>query len=307
MNSNLQKICHLTFHKCGSQWVRDVLTAPEVAGVSGVRLDGRSPNMVVEAGWPSQEPGTFLGPIYSAGAQDWKQRPPDDARAVVVVRDPRDRLISWVFSVAHSHVGQPLLREPLLALSRRSKIIVGMFELVRVSGRMRSWFETALQADVFLTSYERLIQDERGEFRRIVQFLGWEIPETHLDSAIARLSFSQRSGRLPGQANIHSHYRRGVSGDWRNYFDRSLGALFEERLPGLLTTMGYEARPNWHESLPERLADDEPAQDEAGQRIRLQELESEVVLLREERDELRRNCALLQQMIAAAAAPPPSV
>ena len=57
---------------------------------------------------PTVPEGTFSGPIYSLDAwqwQEWKHSEYD--RAIVLVRDPRDRVISEIYSHLYSHESIP--------------------------------------------------------------------------------------------------------------------------------------------------------------------------------------------------------
>lgn len=283
-----QRVLHFTFHKCGSQWVRDLLAAPEVCQITGFKLDGRSPRLDNDP-WPEQAPGTLLAPIYNADAREWTRRADPDMKAIAVLRDPRDRLISWVFSFGYSHVRKSssgLLQHLIPSLTRRSQILLGMYEFTRVAPRFASWSETALPRTL-VTKYEALVADPRGEFRRMLDFLEWRVPEDVSRGVVERLSFQTRSGRAPGEVDIYSHYRKGVAGDWRNYFDRQLGQLFEERFPTLLVNAGYEKESSWFDGLPAEL----PALQEEHPGDSCAEvagLRAELARVREERDELVR-------------------
>ncbi|MEO1006544.1 MAG: sulfotransferase domain-containing protein, partial [Cyanobacteria bacterium J06638_38] len=39
--------------------------------------------------------------------------------------------------------------------------------------------------------------------------------------------------------NIKSHYRKGISGDWKNYFDNSTLNHFQQVTGNLVETLGY--------------------------------------------------------------------
>jgi hypothetical protein len=283
MNPANQRILQLTFAKCGSQWVRDVLTAPEIAECSGVRLDGRSTSLAKDR-WPEQEPGTFLGPLYDAHPDDWKaHRQPQD-KALVILRDPRDRLVSWVHSVSYSHVPKPavrLVRDIVFPLDERTRLLAGIWEFLYLSSRFEAWADLGGDAQTLVTKYETIIADQAEQFGAVVGFFGWDVPQATLNAVIHRLSFAKRSGRAPGQEDVHSHYRKGVAGDWRHHFDRELGQRWEELLPNLLTRLGYETDNHWFESLPETNA---PPEREQSADPRLHELSAELARMREARD-----------------------
>lgn len=52
-------------------------------------------------------------------------------------------------------------------------------------------------------------------------------------------------GRAQGEESAESHYRKGVAGDWRNYFTEEHRAFFKERYPGLVVKLGYETSADW--------------------------------------------------------------
>jgi hypothetical protein len=245
-----QKILHMTFHKCGSQWVRDVLTSPEIVAHSSVGLGNSGVDLQRET-WPAQDPGTLVGPVYNGSAQDWLTQKETGQKAVVVLRDPRDRLVSMMYSYTYSHTPNNVtaaIRGPLLSLSERDRLLTCLFDSRHIEHAMRSWAGGI--DDSFVTKYESLSADALHEFAAIVDFLEWNIPPEVLAAAVSRHSFENRSGRKPGDINIHSHYRSGVAAGWRQHFDRDLGRLFEALFPELLSRMGYEEDCSWFEALP---------------------------------------------------------
>jgi hypothetical protein len=60
-------------------------------------------------------------------------------------------------------------------------------------------------------------------------------------------------GRSQGENAAGEHVRKGVSGDWRNWFTRRDGELFEAIAGEDLRRWGYASSPDWWRSLPETL------------------------------------------------------
>jgi lipopolysaccharide transport system ATP-binding protein len=58
-------------------------------------------------------------------------------------------------------------------------------------------------------------------------------------------SFKNRAGRKPGEEDVTSHYRKGVSGDWQNHFTDNIKAAFKEKFGQILIDTGYEKDMNW--------------------------------------------------------------
>ncbi|MEV4416100.1 hypothetical protein [Catellatospora sp. NPDC049609] len=67
------------------------------------------------------------------------------------------------------------------------------------------------------------------------------LPGAYPADACARFSFSRLAkGRERGQEDVHSHYRRGVAGDWRNHLTATHLAAFRDRYGDLVEQLGYD-------------------------------------------------------------------
>jgi len=289
----------LTWHKAGSQWVRDLLTHHLAVHRSGttpadVTFECVRPDGSPLADWPVAPPGTFVGPVYLASPDDWSaQRRPGD-RAVVVLRDPRDIVVSLMYSLMASHRSShpaDRVRTALLALPASQRLMVACLAFARVRGfaawATRGW---GPHGDMFITSYERLVADTLGELSAAYRFLDWPIPAAEVRQIVEERSFETRSGRPRGVEDCCSHYRKGAPGDWRTHFDRLTGFMFDLRMNGELQRSGYEPDPRWYEQLPEsplHQLDLARWQDPR----RAIELEAEMARLREENQMLRAELA----------------
>jgi hypothetical protein len=67
------------------------------------------------------------------------------------------------------------------------------------------------------------------------------LSSTYVSSALERFAFSKLAGgRERGEEDPTHHYRRGVSGDWRNHLTDAHLAEFRRRYDGLVEHLGYE-------------------------------------------------------------------
>lgn len=248
------RVLHLTLEKCGSQWVRDVLNAPEVQAYSRRPYSGVTLSMA-DCRTLEIPDFTFSGPIYGMNQWEWEYwRNPDD-RAVVVLRDPRDALISLLYSLLYSHVPTSMVdafRKTLHGLENQEARISYLITSQRrsISFRMYKSWVTQETDSALLIRYESLIQDQQSGFRKILDWLHWPVPDDTLGKVVERLSFSSRSGRQPGEGDKLSHFRKGIANDWRNHFTQEHGELWEQLYPGLLTEIGYEQSNDWWLALP---------------------------------------------------------
>jgi hypothetical protein len=254
------RVSFVTFHKSGSQWVRDVLTDPELLEPAGLSRTVTGINHFLQP-WIQQPDHTFTGPIYGASPDQWEAASTPEDRAVIVLRDPRDIVVSWADSITYSHVDSPiveLLRDGLTRLDRPNRIRFGIAQFRFSAYGYRRWATRPPHANEYRTTYEALAAPGSEEFHRIVRFLGWPVSSEQVSRVAERHSFFARSGRRPGETDIHSHHRRGVAGDWKNHFDFELGEIFERVLPGLVAAAGYEASNDWYRNLPARSVTDTP-------------------------------------------------
>jgi len=249
-NENLpmnHRILHITLRKCGSQWVRDVLRAPELHPYNTYLYSGITKDLSYE-NLPIINKGTLSGPIYNMNAREWQNwNCKKHDLAIVIIRDPRDRIVSDLHSALFSHTPTPrteAVKKFLTNLKSNSDQLNSLITFNAHSKFYQTWASSE-DSSSLVVKYENLILHPYEEFSKIANWLNLSIPAPILRSVINRLSFKAKSGRMPGATDIYSHYRRGVSGDWVNFFTHSHGQLFESLYPGLLQKLGYESQSDW--------------------------------------------------------------
>jgi hypothetical protein len=58
-------------------------------------------------------------------------------------------------------------------------------------------------------------------------------------------SFETRTGRRRGVEDPSQHLRKGIAGDWRNFFTERIRSVFKARYADLLVRTGYEMDASW--------------------------------------------------------------
>ena len=246
-----RRVVHITLEKCGSQWI-NVLTRRGIIdqlGLSNSNVTG-SISCRAELMIPAN---SFCGPIYNMNQWEWRYwRKPGD-RALVILRDPRDILISLMFAWLYSHPVDgniQIVRRILSELHGHGDRLTYVMGAIGPCQRMIRTWSADRDATSLLVRYEDLAEDPVSGFRRILDWLGWNSCQDLLLTAIEELSFESRVGRKRGDEDCSSHFRRGLPGDWRNYFTREHGRLWETLYPGLLTAAGYEKSDDWWRTQP---------------------------------------------------------
>lgn len=267
---NAPAVLHITHHKAGSQWVAEILkhcAPPGTLVVPQPRVAHFTPENL--------RPGAVIPTIYY---------PRDKVEAVtahftgpirrfVIMRDLRDTLVSLYFSARYSHPAGTLnqrLRSALLPLDQDAGMLALLthplaFERERIQPApadaapvtapppranpiehiaqlQRSWLAAP---DCLLIRYEDLVADEQATFARIVDYCQIAVAPKRLRTVVADNSFAAMTGRQPGQEDIMAHARKGIVGDWRNYFTDEIKALFKERYGEHLIATGYEQDLAW--------------------------------------------------------------
>lgn len=248
-----ESVFHITTYKCGSQWVRDILASPEVISASGLTHTSRAPYL--HQGFiPEKEKGNLYSPVYDLNALEWRGIGKGFSKGIVVLRDPRDIVVSLLYSHLYSHASGPRVdysRRRLFDLPNMEARLSHLFGHNSTNMRFLLSWSDYTENDVYIVRYEDLIQQQQEIFSKIFDWLGWKLPDEMVSAIIDRHSFKRRSGRSPGETDPVSHFRRGLAGDWKNHFSRDLGKLWEGLFPQFLTTMGYEKCNDWWCELPE--------------------------------------------------------
>jgi hypothetical protein len=233
-------VFHLTHWKAGSQWIRAVLTEAQPDRVVEIKED------MSHVHSDPIVPGTIYSPVYSVRhvfAECVKCDGP--VRLFLVIRDLRDTLVSWYFSLRTSHPPNPGvddMRSRLHELSREEGLIYLINErLAPMAAIQEGWLPHA----GLTLRYEDFLNDQQEAFRRVFEHCEIEIPGDQRRRIVDRHTFEKYSGRKPGDEDVSAHCRKGVAGDWRNHFTDRVRTVFAERFGATLIATGYERDSGW--------------------------------------------------------------
>ena len=184
------------------------------------------------------------------------------ARVIHIIRDGRDRTVSSMHrgwrraSQGYLHRLSPeeLARGKALREGRREPTGAFTEEWLRQAarhwrllvGRAVEDGPALLGSDYTEVRYEDLLVRPNEEVGRLLGFLGVDTEERLVESCVNSASFERLSrGRERGQEDPSSFYRKGVAGDWRNYFSEEDRRVFKEEAGELLIRLGYEDDLDW--------------------------------------------------------------
>lgn len=167
---------------------------------------------------------------------------PDDYRKFIIIRDLRDTLISGYFSIRYSHavIDERLARwrERLEAMTVEEGLLMLLDEWLPMSARIqKSW----LEAGEACIRYEDLLAQD-SEILETVLIDHCELPvnrERLREIVMANRFENLTGGRKPGEENRMAHERKGIAGDWKNYFTPTVTEEFNKRYVRLVVACGY--------------------------------------------------------------------
>ena len=237
----LPALIHVTHQKAGSQWVYAILKAAFPERIVPPAMCNKH---FLET--PVKQ-GKVYPTVYATKEEFDLGRLPEKWHRFVVVRDLRDTMISAYFSIRYSH-------PPIGAIPRWRALLNQMDQEEGLIWVLREWLPWAAKIQLSwwmagerLIRYEDLLRDDVRIFRQlIVEEARWPIAPERLEEIVVAHRFENLTGgRRRGEENVKEHVRKGVAGDWRNYFTPRIKELFKAHYGGVLVALGYEKDLAW--------------------------------------------------------------
>jgi hypothetical protein len=189
-----------------------------------------------------------------------------EARVIHIIRDGRDQAVSFIHQQGNrakrgrTHRLSPEELARSEAYRRSPRVLTetgeGMFAEKTLRKAAQNWDLRVGQAvedgpalfedDYTEVRYEDLLEHPNEEVERLLGFLGVDTDETLVEHCVSSASFEKLSkGRERGEEDPSSFYRKGVAGDWENYFTEEDRCVFKEEAGELLIRLGYEKNDGW--------------------------------------------------------------
>jgi hypothetical protein len=184
-----------------------------------------------------------------------------ESNLVQLVRDGRDVLTSGAFDwllkdavgtarhdfFVHPQPGKQLTRFFDDAVIERWAL--NWLETVKVFGRQDSTSATS----TLQIRYEAMKDDMASQLCLLFKAFDVEDSQTLAEHCNQQATFRKMADREPGVADPFAKARKGMVGDWRNYFTRTDGELFVKLAGRGLIELGYEPNDAWVQQLPDEL------------------------------------------------------
>lgn len=244
--SPFENIYYCCTQKTASQWLRGIFADPLFADYTGleevpyIALGLKTARF--DAPFPLRTVATHLYIDYPTYLSIPK---PSNYKTFFVMRDPRDIIVSLYFSARYSHASFEtinVLREQFknLDLKEGMRLVIDQMDEFGLFEAQRSWCAAKDDPRVSIFRYEDLATDNRGFLKHLLAYLEVPISDDVFETLYHRHQFVQHAkGRSQGKEDPYSHYRKGVVGDWKNYFDDGILAHFNSVTGDTLQQLGY--------------------------------------------------------------------
>jgi hypothetical protein len=177
------------------------------------------------------------------------------------MRDGRDIMVSYYYQSLFKH---ERFNDRLVEITRRdlnfknySDIKKNMPQFIEYkfnnkkhprftwSDFVNSWIDK----EVPIITYENLLTDTINVLGQAInEVCNVQPDEDRLREISEKYSFRNQSGRNPGDENKLSFLRKGIAGDWKNYFSKEAGQVFNKFAGNELIKLGYETDDSWIDS-----------------------------------------------------------
>lgn len=168
---------------------------------------------------------------------------------IYVIRDGRDVLTSFYFHQfmrLNIHQGQQFAN--LNDVKNNMPKYLEMY-FNRQLGNKTTWVEHTknwLRQKVIIIRYEDMLQNTMGAILpALKEFEKERVDTDRLTRAIEANDFKQVSGRNKGEENQQSFHRKGIRGDYKNYFNLDAAQIFHHYAGKQLIDLGYENNDCW--------------------------------------------------------------
>jgi hypothetical protein len=245
--SRYDNIYYCCTQKTASQWFRKILSEPIIYQNTGLKtivynqLPPRLQDAKFDQAFPKR---TFVTNLYIDYLSYQSIPKPKKFKTFFILRDPRDIVVSWYFSVKYSHPENALIpqyRKKLnkLSLNDGLKYSIESLEQAGLFYAQKTWM-TLNAEGIKIFRYEDFVKDNYRFLKQLFSYLDVEISEIGLKNLVDRNKFKNFSGnRDPGTEDVNHHYRKGIPGDWMNYFDREISDFFKTATGDLLKITDY--------------------------------------------------------------------
>lgn len=238
----------LTYHKCGSNWFRNIFG--KIAELRGMNWRV-TPYSAAKVNEPVDRASAETITIIRGGGEDalleagYERGQP----CVRCIRDPRDALISqyWSWKNSHHNNTPEILegREVFANATQKDSLLWLIDRRKLMMERQVSNLDRAIYPDIVDIRYERLLENFADGLAPALDHLRLELSADEVEEIRVACSFEKKTRRKPGEIDTSHHLRRGQAGEWREVFDDDIKAAFKAAYGQFVVDLGYAPDERW--------------------------------------------------------------
>jgi len=101
--------------------------------------------------------------------------------------------------------------------------------------------------NIYMVRYEDLLENTSTTLELLLKnfFDIEEVDKDRLRTVVNKFSFENQTKRKQGEESTNSFLRKGIQGDWKNYFGEEEKEAFKKYTGDLLIRLGYEKNNDW--------------------------------------------------------------
>lgn len=212
----------------GSQWVKTIARLKKHA-LYGMLLDS------CDKPWAKRFGGK--GPVANV-EQMIKEYP--GVKIIIIARDGRDITVSAAFHYLRFNDKSAFADDELTQLNEAfvrqwARGYVGVY-------KRYAYLRQKFGDNISIHRYEDFLVNPYSELAEVLAFLQVSATREVVNQCVERNAFSSLSkGRKTGEEDKNSFFRKGVAGDWINYFTDDQNKIFRETAGETLDLFGYPA------------------------------------------------------------------
>lgn len=187
--------------------------------------------------------GLFLIKMHSHGsAKNVARLGKNGIKYCIIYRDLRDIAVSLCFYVKRNPFHPENQRYRNLSVNESLKYFC-QTRLDEYANWIRSWQKNRSIEDSVVITYEELRNCPFATFTKVLRLFQLNASDEKTRRIIDNYSVSKKKDNKG--KNSEAFFRKGITGDWKNYFDEELKRLVKDKVGDFLVELGYEKDLNW--------------------------------------------------------------
>ncbi|XP_051721015.1 amine sulfotransferase-like isoform X2 [Ctenopharyngodon idella] len=230
----------ITYPKSGTIWMQQILSLIEVKGdVTATSNQLNSERMPwIEVSDSEKQFVSAPSPRFRVSHLSYKFMPLElkqkKGKVIYVARNPKDVLVSYY----HFHKYANMLETPKDFDDFFEKFMKGNVYGNCWFEHVKNWYSHKDEMNFLYITYEEMIKDLRSVVERITSFLGRDLTPQQLNEVVEHSTFKNMKNNPQANYQLVSitmlnheqgaFMRKGIIGDWRNYFTVAQNERFDE-------------------------------------------------------------------------------